>query len=146
MNIERLLAVQLTNYINDNITAIGLPKYITLGAPVSLSGEALWLQLLGSSTIKQYLRGGKKGTFDFAIYYRMSASQTDGYEAKLLVPHEQLSDHFDELTEMPKFKDYTITNIEMTKSPTIFRKSEDGEITYQSLWRMDYQTKKKEGE
>lgn len=146
MNIEKLLAVQLVNYINNNIEIIGLPKYITLGAPMSFSGEALWVQLLGSSTIKQYLRGGKKGTFDFAVYYRMSASQTDGYEAKLLVPHEQLSDYFDELTEMPKFKDYTITSIEMTKSPTIFRKSEDGEITYQSLWRMDYQTKKKEGE
>lgn len=139
MNIEKLLAVQLINYLNDNKDSVGLPCFITFGTPQSLTGEALWLQMLGGSPYKRYLRGKFKGNFNFAVYYRMSATETEGLEAKLLVPHEQISEWFDSLKTMPIFDGYTITDIEMTKHPTLFRKGEDGEITYQSLWCMNYQ-------
>lgn len=138
MKIEKLLAVQLINYINDNKDIISLPCFITFGAPKSLTGEALWLQTLGGGVYKKYLRGKIKGNLNFAVYYRMSAAETEGFEAKLLIPHEQLSEWFDELKTMPIFNGYTITDICMTKRPTLFRKGEDGEITYQSLWCMNY--------
>lgn len=139
MKIEKLLAVQLINYLNDNKDNVELPCFITFGAPQSLTGEALWLQLLGGGAYKKYLRGKFKGNFNFAVYYRMSATETEGFEAKLLIPHEQLSEWFDNLKTMPIFDDYTIADIGMTKHPTLFQKGEDGEITYQSLWCMDYQ-------
>lgn len=138
MNIEKLLAVQLVNYINSNKENISLPCYVSLGAPNRISGMNMWIQLLGGVAVKKYLRGKIKGDFNFAVYFRMSASDTGGFEAMLLVPHETLAEHFDSLKEMPVFEKYTISDISMVKQPTIFSRSADGEITYQSLWTMEY--------
>lgn len=137
--VEKLLVTQLVNCINDNKEDIMLPCYVTFGAPETLTGESMWLQSLGGArTVKQYLRGKYKGELSFAVYYRMSAVQMNGIEACLIVPHEQLSEWFDDNRNIPKFDGYTIEDIRMTKQPTLFRKTEDGEVTYQSIWVMTY--------
>lgn len=137
--VEKLLVTQLTNCINSSKDNIKLPCFVTFGAPESLTGEAMWLQSLGGErAVKRYLRGKYKGELSFAVYYRMSAVQMNGIEACLIVPHEQLSEWFDDNRNIPKFDGYTIEDIRMTKQPTLFRKTEDGEVTYQSIWVMTY--------
>ena len=88
MRVEKLLVTQLVNCINENKDDIGLPCYVTFGAPQTLTGEAMWLQTLGGTReIKKYIRGKYKGELSFAVYYRLSAVQMDGIEANLIVPH-----------------------------------------------------------
>lgn len=62
MRVEKLLVTQLVNCINENKDDIGLPCYVTFGAPQTLTGEAMWLQTLGGTReIKKYIRGKYKG-------------------------------------------------------------------------------------
>ena len=139
MRVEKLLVTQLVNCINENKDDIGLPCYVTFGAPQTLTGEAMWLQTLGGTReIKKYIRGKYNGELSFAVYYRLSAVQMDGIEANLIVPHEQLSEWFDDIHNTPVFDGLTVEDICMTKQPSLFRKTEDGEVTYQSIWVMTY--------
>lgn len=135
--IEKLLVTQLISFINSRKDDYRLPCYITFGYPYDLTGEALWVQVLGGTRkTKKYLRGKYEGEFPFAVYYRLSGAAMGGIEAKMLIPHEQLAELFD--AETPKFDGYTVQQIEMTKQPTIFSRSEDGTTVYQSVWKMTY--------
>lgn len=135
--LEKLIITQLINYLNDNKDNVGLPCYVAFGAPDSMTGKALWFQALGGTRVtRQYIRGKFKGELSLALYYRLSAAEMDGIEANMLIPHETLAEWFEENT--PIFEGCTLQKIEMTKNPTVFSKTDSGEITYQSIWIITY--------
>lgn len=137
MIVEKLLVSQLIDYINSKTAEIPLPCYVTLGLPLKTEGQALWVQVLGKAQpIQKYIRAKYSGTFPFALYYRLSAKELDGIEAKMMIPSENL-----ELFVIDKrleFDGYYISKIEQTKGATIFTRGEDGSVIYQSLWQATF--------
>lgn len=133
MVVEKLLVSQLIDYINQNKDNISLPCYVMLGLPLKTEGEALWLSVLGKAQPQQkYIRAKFSGTFPFALYYRMTAKELDGMEAKMMIPSENLEIFL--VDKQLDFDGIYISKIEQTKGAAIFSRSEDGSVTYQSLW------------
>lgn len=135
--LEKLIITQLVNYINDNKNNIKLPCYVSFGAPERLTGKAMWFQALGGTkVVKKYIRGKILGELSLSLYYRLSETEMNGIEANMLIPHELLSEWFEK--QLPYFDGCQLQSIEMTKNPSVFGKTDDGEVTYQSIWAITY--------
>lgn len=140
MVVENLIITQFVNYINSVWRDIPLPCCVTIGSPFLVTGESLYIQILGKAQlVRKYIRGKYSGTLPFALYYRLSKTEIDGIEAKLLIPSENLEMFLIERTF--DWNGYNIKRIEQTKGGTPFSKSEDGTIVYQSLWEIEFEVK-----
>lgn len=145
MTVDKLLITQFVNYLNEQIKeqALLLPEYITIGTPFYTSGRGIWFQLMGTAEVKRkYIRGRFCGSLPFSMYYRMSAAELNGIEAKMLIPSENLDAFLSELKvsdSLPQFTNFYIKDIQQTRSATPFRNGEDGTTTYQSIWNIDFE-------
>ena len=137
MTIEKLLITQLVNYINDHISDIGLPCYVTIGTPFYATGTGLWAQVLGRAQAAQkYLRGPYSASYPFALYYRQSATEVNGYEASMLLPFENLDEYLTD--ETFDFDGYHITKIYQSQGASPFQKGEDGTLIYQATFTIEF--------
>lgn len=137
MTIEKLLITQLINHINDHITDIGLPCYVTIGTPFLTTGTGLWVQVLGrAEAVQKYLRGAYSASYPFAMYYRQSATEINGYEASMLLPFENFEEYLTGLTF--DFDGYQIKRIYQSQGATPFQKAEDGSMIYQGTYTIEF--------
>ena len=140
MTVEKLLITQFVNFLNDSKESmtLDLPDYVRIGTPFMTSGIGLWVQVLGNAEPNQkYLRGKFQGSLPFALYYRLSAAELNGIEAKMIIPSENLEDFSSENT--PVFDNFRVRKGTQTKGASPFSKGEDGTVIYQSLWRIDFE-------
>ena len=137
MTIEKLLITQLINHINDNAAIIGLPCYVTIGTPFYTTGKGLWAQILGRAQAEQkYIRGSYSAVLPFALYYRLSAAEINGYEAVMLLPFEELEEYLTGKTF--DFNGYHVTKIYQSRGASPFQRGDDGTMIYQSTFNIEF--------
>ena len=140
MVVENLIITQFVNTINNVYQDIPLPCYVMIGSPLYTKGESLYIQILGKAQMqRKYIRGKFSGVLPFALYYRMSETEIDGIEAKMLIPSESLEVYL--IDRKYDFTGFKINKIEQTKGGSPFSRSESGTIIYQSLWQIEFEVK-----
>lgn len=134
---DKLLIVQLTNFLNSHIDDIPLPCLITVDE-AERTGTQLWIQpLAGTNKIKQYTSGSYIGLLPFAIYYQLT--NHNGEMAQLDIPLYNIAKFLDTIQlNQVKSSDYTIVSIEMTSTPNAFRRSDDGTTVNQAIFQIKY--------
>ena len=140
MTTEKLLVSQFLDWLNAKIKAgdLALPLYVSLGSPLYTTGKGLWIQLQGKAQPSQkYLRGRYRAVLSFGLYYRLTEPDIEGIEARMLLPSETLEDYL--YTHKPILADFTIIKIAQTNGAVPFSREEKGELTYQSLWQIEFE-------
>lgn len=142
MTTEKLLISQFLDWLNAEIKAerLALPAYVSLGSPLYTTGKGLWAQMQGKAQPSQkYLRGRYRAILSFGLYYRLSEPEIGGIEARMLLPSETLEDYL--YTHKPTIADFLIIKIAQTNGAVPFSRSDTGELTYQSLWQIEFEVK-----
>lgn len=134
---DKLLIVQLANFLNSHMDDIPLPCSILIDE-AEATGEQLWIQpLAGTNKIKQYTSASYIGLLPFAIYYQLT--NHNGEMAQLDIPLYNISTFLDTIQLNPiKLSDYIIVSIEMTSTPNAFRRSDDGTTINQAILQIKY--------
>lgn len=94
-------------------------------------------QLSGTRVMRRYIDGSFKGVWPFAVYVRMSASDT----AKKLNAVSVLESLNQWLMTQPVPQlgtGRTATQFEMTSLPSIAATYEDGSVDYQAIFQLEY--------
>ena len=141
MTVEKLLIAQFLDWLNAKIRTaeLQLPSYVTLGSPLYTTGEGLWVQMQGKAQpMQKYLRGRYRAVLSFGLYYRLTDSSLNGIEAKMLLPSEMLEEYL--LFHIPTLADFHVFKVSQTNGGVPFSRSSDtGELTYQSLWQIEFE-------
>ncbi|MBR3741037.1 MAG: hypothetical protein IKN04_11385 [Clostridia bacterium] len=97
-------------------------------------------QLSGTVVLKKYVNGSFTGAWPFAVYVRLSASDT----AKKLDAVETLEnlDQWMSSADLPDLGENRVADhIEMTALPSVAATYEDGSVDYQALFQLIYKQK-----
>lgn len=131
--IDKLLIVQLADWINGRAAEIPLPCPILVDDHED-EGEQLWLQpLAGTKITKRYTDGSYIGQFPFSVYYQLTKPEK---MAALDVPLWTLGEYFEE--HKPTLEDFLIMGVEMTATPAPFFRAEDGTFINQAVFQLTY--------
>lgn len=134
--IDRMLLVQLTNLINENLEGIGLPVPLLFDAQDDAK-EQLWLTpQSGTVVTKRYISGNYEGQLPFAVRYQLPKTAIAGEYAKLDVPLWRLAEWFEK--NKVQLDGARIDAVEMTGLPGSFRRYENGTAVNQAIYRLTY--------
>ena len=133
ITIDRLLIVQLVNWINSRLDEIPLPCPLLIGSGED-TGEQLWIQALaGTTKAREYADGGYIGNLPFAVYYQQTNPENP---AALDVPLWNLAQFFE--SHSPALDIARAESVEMTSTPNAFFRGEDGTGVNQAVFRLNF--------
>lgn len=130
---DRLLIVQLVNWLNNCSEAIPLPCPILIDDH-NRSGKQIWIEpLAGTVVSKRYTSGGYLGAIPFAVYYQETNPK---HMAGLDVPLWNLGAFLEEHT--PQIPIAQVYAVEMTSTPSGFSRDESKTFVNQAIFNMTY--------
>ena len=130
---DRLLLVQLVNWLNGRAEEIPLPCPILIDDH-GRSGRQLWLQpLAGTAVSKRYTGGGYLGSIPFAAYYQETRPRE---MAGLDVPLWNLGGFLEAHT--PEIPIAQVHRVEMTGTPAGFSRDDSETYVNQAIFNMTY--------
>lgn len=133
VTVDRLLIVQLADWLNGQATEIPLPCPILVDDHED-EGEQLWIQALaGTSVTKRYTDGSYIGAMPFAVYYQLTGPEK---MAALDVPLWALGECFER--HKLELADFRVMGIGMTSTPAPFSRTEGGTYVNQAVFQLTY--------
>lgn len=133
VTLDRMLLVQLVNWVNLFLDKIPLPDSL-LFEKHEATGQQIWLQpLAGTTKLKSYVDGGYLGSLPFAVYSQLT---TPEHPAQPDIPLWNLAEFFE--VNNPQIPIAKVNKIEMTSTPNAFYRGEDGTAINQAIFMLHY--------
>lgn len=133
VTIDKLLIVQLVNWLNEKREEIPIPVPVLLDDHED-TGEQIWIQPLeATKIIKQYTSGDYIGQLPFAVYYQLTNPEK---MAELDVPLWALGEYLE--NHKPDLDGFQLIAIGMNATPAPFSRTDSGTFTNQAIFKIEY--------